>query len=387
MGEFVIRLRGPDGRLLAGRHARNVLAFEGTERLLRRIFPPLGPAIAFKLGLSGAFSHTESERPNHNPDAPEFAAYDGTTTLSHLTNPAYSPNEGGVPGASLVGYARRDVAFTVRPWAGGARIETEEIAFDNVIGWAQRGDWSPDPPPRPWGPPWQGWEPEIGYPYQTPVIEPDALWDPDPTGFGAFLAGNLHRLGGFPINVVFLQDLDGHLIASAALMTNPVLWRPGSTLTVQYTAEIQRAVDAATHGCTAWFAEKIAGAMFQGAGCCSQFLAALVTNPPGTLGERSTYQDLALIEEAGIKTLTSWTIHAASGLTPPYAYTLDGPDPWVNDDEPPASWPAATYMVVLADVGGAPQLAWYQARNPAIVMEHDDTLPIDGGVKFELAGL
>ena len=397
MGEFVIRQVDRHGRLLGCRRVPNVLAFEGTERLLRRVFPPITAAPVFKLGLSGAFSHTETERPNHPPLVPEIPAYDPTVTLAQLAEAANWPNEGGAPDAetrTLIGYARREVAFTVSPSADGARIETDELAFVNPIQWIQHGDWSPNDPPRPWQPGWEAWEPEVGYPYQIPQIHEDAFWNTD---FGAFLASNLFRLGGYPINVAFIHNLgddgvfspDDELVASCTMMTAPVLWRPGATLHVRYHAEIQRALDTETHGCTRWFAERMARAMFQGVACCSIFKAALAVNPPGKLTARSTYDDLVLIEhgeppQPDTRDLTSWAIEPASGLTPPYAYTAE-PEPWENEDEDP--WPAVTYLVVIADVGGAPHLAWYQAINPAKTLAHGDTLTIDGGVKFELAGL
>lgn len=232
MGEFLLELV-ERGRVVQRRTCANLLHFEGLGNLLHRAFPPLVPALAFTLGLTGATVRTRVERPN--PALDELLFDDPRLTFWDLTNG--SANEGGAPDdvtRGLIGYARQPVTFDITRAADSVLLATERVEFHNAVPWARQG--FDDPPPPPWqAPGWEQWEPSVGFPYQIPNVAEDALGD---RAIGRFFTANLHRLGGYPITHCFIATQYNQVVASSVVQA-PLLWRPGGYVYAQYRGEIR----------------------------------------------------------------------------------------------------------------------------------------------------
>ena len=242
MGAFL--LTTDSGRLVVP----NMLHFEGTETMLRRIFGSESEC-TFTLGFAGPTLYAATQRPNTS------SAVQQTQMLTLAEACSSTANEGGQPsddGRTLVGYERKDVAWSFANDGAHVIAQTQVATWANPVEWKHQGTWYQ------WtGTEWEEykvrewylddqWEPLVGYPWQVPVIHPNFLlgpeFDPDdgypePDAYGAWVAENLHRLGGFPISQVFLFNGQDELVASAVLAA-PMLWRPEGTITMQYVARL-----------------------------------------------------------------------------------------------------------------------------------------------------
>lgn len=257
MGEFHVRLADGD-KTLAEWKLKNLLAYEGMDRFLHRLFPTHMGAMTLRLGVSGPDKFDWDERPNP-PWPVEGPSYDRQLTFWDCTDG--DANEGGCYTEEMrdsFGYSRHVPNVTIEPEGRGITFFTDEAAFPNTHSWSPQdgGDWDlswtediEQPPPE-WTPK-KTYEPVVGYPWQTPrkkaTTEDDG--ESSPTYNYSYMHqwqadGSLdwlydfRKMGGFPITTVWLADIDNEELLAAAYFRGPVLLRPGLTLYVSYKARL-----------------------------------------------------------------------------------------------------------------------------------------------------
>lgn len=243
MGEFLVSLESPQRGRSRELALPNILHFEGVRYILRQLFPPYDTAPTFIIGLAGPTLRSRESRPNQAPGTVE---YDERLTFAQCTDG--DANEGGAYTSAMrswLGYGRQSVTFTAGRESDGGIAESTQATFANLVPWARLGDWdNPDtdpdiePPPYPWGDAAGNFEPDHGYPWQTPRVHPNYFDAIEPGGSLDWLADNWHRVGGFPITLAFLADASRSVLIASASFAAPLLWRPGSTVYVRYRGRV-----------------------------------------------------------------------------------------------------------------------------------------------------
>lgn len=221
-------------------HAPNTLHDEGADYILRRMFPvggSLAPPASFRICIGGINCDSPYARPNYTVGG--GLPLTRATTYFEMTHPV--ANEGG--GATdahrtILGYARQAVTFTAAMEAGGAKVETPEVGFQNAVPWAPLGTYEPGefvPPP------WHRyqWQPLHGYPWVKPRWR-DNVWGEtgEPHAWGQSLSQNPNRAATFPVGVVFVISSAPALLIASALFTTCIEVRPGDTLYVKYSGRV-----------------------------------------------------------------------------------------------------------------------------------------------------
>lgn len=259
MGWFDIELLAPNKRLIQRIRQPNILHWEGSEDLIKRFFLG-GSSKDFIMGFCGAMLTSRFHRPNKTTFE---INQDFETTFADLTHAA--ANEGGVPdddSRTCVGYERKSLNWSFRQDGSHWAVESGWQTWTHAITWAFHGVWYEwNSTTSEWDeiekglweqwPNREYWAPIHGFPWDVPNIHENYLMGgefvdlppgsgggyPSPDARGEWYAGNLHRLGGYPITTFWVATDDEKLVASTVLRA-PMLWRPGHTIRCRYSARL-----------------------------------------------------------------------------------------------------------------------------------------------------
>ncbi len=397
MGEFLLRLTDLESGAELGRFAaRNILAYEGIQYVLRQIFPPYQAAMTFQIGVCGA----TVGYPNSSPNPAGGASFGPNLTFAQCTDA--NANEGGCytsPMRTSFGYARQAVAFTASLEADGGALVSPEVTFPNNHSWSpQAGSawdfpWTPEeieqPPPE-WTPK-DSWEPVLGFPWQRPRKRCGTDCDPynpnvciypymhqwDASGEVDWLC-DFRKIGGFPITLAFLADSSRSKLVAAAAFRAPVLLRPGTSLHIAYQARIFGTRVSRD------FALRFAKYAFQKTGSRYDaiYCRPLLSSAP-KITRRTTYAEAEphFHADFGAVALSSWTYVAGP---PPRVESSNTPQ-WLNSTGG-AVGPFGG-LAVYGTVGGAEELMWVTPIAPPVNVPNGDTLRVPAKVRFELEGV
>lgn len=376
MGEFQVHhIRGSRRRTVV---RPNLLHDEGADYLLRRMFPVGGsfaPARSdWKLCIGGINCQGASATPNGALGV--FIPYDRQTTFAEITS-VYA-NEGGAYGAthaSILGYARQPVNFSLAPHGRSVQLATEEREFANQIPWGDLGDWSPDPAPQhqPY------WEPNHQYPWRKPIWKPGYWGSSGEAGaWSGMLTGNPATAATFSVGVAFIVSESGApiLLASAAF-TNCLVIRPGDALWVRYASRLRPGRTTAGGWITAEFIDLFAQRAWGNVAAAepSEYSALLLADAPGSLDWTATLNTVNELFEAGYADLATWTKGAAD-------YEVVAQCGGFQNTGASA-WPVANYVGVIAIFNGSKRLCWFAPIEP-IAVAPGDSVTFPEGITFGL---
>lgn len=363
-----------------------MLHYEGMERVLRSVFPPVQNAMSFKLGLSGCSLTADDARPNSDPGNPK--PHNPALTLADCF-----VNEAGTPYGEIrskMGYTRKTITFNAAVVAGAAIFETGYETFSNGINWSPVGDWD-DPttptlieePPPDWDK--NHWETLVNYPWMAPTVKAD-----DSRNTDAFFSdpalwwlSDFHKLSGFPISLAFIYDNVSQKLVCSSVFRSPVLFRPGGYITLKYRGRI----DAITKA----FSSRIATAAFGGGGSNSignaKVFPVLETWSPT---RDSIYANMlthvAKISNNPVtpQVITGWTFQpyvSPPGEVLPYIYGNNYPLTWNNTGID--TW-KIKYIAVTSQ---ANELLWWSTLANSVTVTPSDVLRIVDPVQFSLRGV
>lgn len=381
MGEFHCRVV-ERGRTVKEFTAPNALHYEGVERILRQVFPPLQVPLAFQIGIAAPTLRTKSARPN--PISSTNLDYAETLVLDDFE----AGNEGGAYVSTMrdaMDYARQPIAFAVSAQSLGAAIESDEVEFTNAETWAQHpADWDNpatageiESTPPPWHtPPWEG---SHGYPWQHPRIKHDWMQQYDGSGELDWLI-DFRKFGGFPVLNAFVVDTVYGVVIASSVFRAPVLLRPGLSLHIQYRARIDNVSQA--------FATRLAGRAFAGSGSAYESIYArplLVS--AGTPRETWTYDDVVdhFSDELIAISIDDWTFVPYDEGPPeitPHVVTDLAPV-WVNESETEL---VVAHVAVYGEVAGTPELMFCIPID-SVALAENDQLRAPDGIVFRLKGI
>ena len=233
MGRFVTSLIR-DGHCIDRAEHENTLHREGSEYMMRRLFPIGGSFESvgdFRIGIAGIGCGGHPAVPNSTPVYNrDLSWYDIESDTSQEGGAAYDFHRG------LIGYSRQSVSFSVTDEGYGAKIATADVTFYNNLHWANQGTWDValgETPPLNYNR--LPWEPSPGYPWQAPTWKHGFYGSSGvPGAISDMLTDDPRRGATYPVGIVFVVDHSSRSLITSARFRNCIEIRPDDALWVRY---------------------------------------------------------------------------------------------------------------------------------------------------------
>lgn len=406
MGVFQWRLSSGGVELACG-EARNVLAYQGIEHVLRGFFPTTTTRPTYVMGLTGCVAGSASQRPNPATPGGSGIAVSPLMTFANCTDS--NANEGGCYTPEMrtsFGYARKSITFSIAADGEGAGLTVAEQDWSNPHSWTPEAESHWDDPDTPVDielapPEWVtriDWEPVVGFPWHRPrklayeIGGPTApvqrsyfyAWQPD--GSLDWLA-DFRALGGFPISGAFIADSSRNQLVAFGAFRQSLFLRPDTTLYVRYRAKLMSWTPAAGMVTDA-FALRLAQCGFaSGTPYTGIAIRPLLASAPiAGMGRRTTFADVSphFAPDFGAVSLSLWSYVGYSAGPPevlPHVVSVATPS-WLNGTGQERQ---ISGFAVFGVDGATDRLMWVTPS--AQTIPAGDLLRIPAGVKFSILNL